>query len=288
MSATCTLGSDATTEQSGPAISDLYPALNLIERAVTDDDTTAIKRELEAFNNLVRDLRARDKEGKYHDRIYRAERQIRSLLDSRVRSARLTEAEKQLYLIYLGGGKLRDADELYRQKLLVQISGNEAAALAILKIVTTAWNTGTLASLERDAKDPPTDVENGGVQLRDAYSLDDLKVDRGIYQRVVRGLHARAAGGAERGQLGVPEVELLRGAAEELGVLGVGARPAALDVAHAQAVELPRDAELVGDREVESLLLRAVAHRERAGGRRGVPLVQSGQEAPRGPVGCSR
>lgn len=180
-------GSDATTEQSGPAISDLYPALNLIERAVTDDDTTAIKRELEAFNNLVRDLRARDKEGKYHDRIYRAERQIRSLLDSRVRSARLTEAEKQLYLIYLGGGKLRDADELYRQKLLVQISGNEAAALAILKIVTTAWNTGTLASLERDAKDPPTDVENGGVQLRDAYSLDDLKVDRGIYQRVVRG-----------------------------------------------------------------------------------------------------
>ena len=57
------------------------------------------------------------------------------------------------------------------------------------------------------------------------------------------------------------QVELLAGAAEELGVLGVGARPAALDEAHAEAVELPRDRQLVGDGEVEPLLLRAVAQR---------------------------
>ena len=51
----------------------------------------------------------------------------------------------------------------------------------------------------------------------------------------------------------------LPGAGEELGVLGVGARPTALDEADAQLVELARDGELVGDREVETLLLRAVA-----------------------------
>ena len=57
------------------------------------------------------------------------------------------------------------------------------------------------------------------------------------------------------------EVQLLAGAAEELGVLGVRARPAALDEAHAQAVDVPRDGQLVGDGEVEPLLLRAVAQR---------------------------
>ena len=59
--------------------------------------------------------------------------------------------------------------------------------------------------------------------------------------------------------LRVPQVELVAGPAEELGVLGVGARPAALDVADAEVVELPRDVQLVGDGEVEALLLGAVA-----------------------------
>ena len=48
-------------------------------------------------------------------------------------------------------------------------------------------------------------------------------------------------GRAERRELGVPQVELLAGPAEELGVLGVRARPAALDVADAEVVEVPRD-----------------------------------------------
>ena len=78
-------------------------------------------------------------------------------------------------------------------------------------------------------------------------------------QRVVGRLHAGPPGGPERRELRVLQVQLLAGAAEELGVLGVRARPAALDESHAQAVDVPRDRQLVGDGEVEPLLLRAVA-----------------------------
>jgi hypothetical protein len=48
---------------------------------------------------------------------------------------------------------------------------------------------------------------------------------------------------------------------EELGVLRHRARPAALDEPDAQVVQVTRDGELVGDGEVEPLLLRAVAQR---------------------------
>ena len=95
--------------------------------------------------------------------------------------------------------------------------------------------------------------------------LGDQGDDRGAAvaergdQRVVCRAYAGAAGGAERRELGVPQVELVGGAAEELGVLGVRPRPAALDVADAQPVELLGDGQLVGDRQVESLLLGAVA-----------------------------
>ena len=78
-------------------------------------------------------------------------------------------------------------------------------------------------------------------------------------QRVVGGLHAGPPGRAERGQLGVLQRQLLAGAGEELGVLRVGARPAALDEADPEPVELPGDRQLVGDGEVEPLLLRTVA-----------------------------
>jgi hypothetical protein len=78
-------------------------------------------------------------------------------------------------------------------------------------------------------------------------------------ERVVGGPNAGPAGGTERRQPRVLEVELLVGAPEELGVLGVGSRPAALDVPDPELVELLGDAELVGDREVQPLLLRAVA-----------------------------
>ena len=97
-----------------------------------------------------------------------------------------------------------------------------------------------------------------GVRLGDQRHDAGTAVAQGRGQRVVGRLHAGAPGGAERGELRVPEVQLVDGAAEELGVLGVGTRPAALDVADTQPVELPGDRQLVRDRGVEALLLHAV------------------------------
>ncbi|MGX1249987.1 hypothetical protein RKD48_002498 [Streptomyces ambofaciens] len=85
----------------------------------------------------------------------------------------------------------------------------------------------------------------------------------GVEQRldlvVLGGAGARAAGGAEGDQLGVLEVDLLAGAGEELGVPRVGAGPAALDETHTEVVQVPCDGQLVRDREVDALALRAVA-----------------------------
>jgi hypothetical protein len=97
------------------------------------------------------------------------------------------------------------------------------------------------------------------VRLRDEGDHARAGVAQGRDERVVGSTYAGAAGGAERREPRVAQVELFTGATEELGVLGVGARPAALDVAHAEAVELAGDAQLVGDAEVETLLLGAVA-----------------------------
>ena len=77
--------------------------------------------------------------------------------------------------------------------------------------------------------------------------------------RVVGRLDAGLAGRAERGERGVPQVELGLRAAEELGVLRDRARPAALDEPDAEPVEVPGDHQLVGNREVQALLLSAVA-----------------------------
>ena len=97
-----------------------------------------------------------------------------------------------------------------------------------------------------------------GMGLGDQGDDAGPAVPQGRDQRVVGGVDARPPGRAEGRELRVLEVELDR-PAEELGVLGVGARPAALDIAHAQTVQLPRDRQLVRDRRVEPLLLHAVA-----------------------------
>src|SRR5690606_17761604 len=70
---------------------------------------------------------------------------------------------------------------------------------------------------------------------------------------------ARLARRTEGGEPRMPEVELLGGAGEELGVLGNGAGPPTLDVADPELVEQRRDGELVRHGEVHPLLLRAVA-----------------------------
>jgi hypothetical protein len=98
-----------------------------------------------------------------------------------------------------------------------------------------------------------------GVRLGDEGHDAGAAVAQRADQGVVGRLHAGAASGAERGEPGVPQVQLVDGAAEELGVLGVGARPAALDVADTQTVELSGYRQLVRDRGVEALLLHAVA-----------------------------
>jgi hypothetical protein len=77
----------------------------------------------------------------------------------------------------------------------------------------------------------------------------------------VGGAAPRPGGSRRRPQGRVAQIELSRRAGEELGVLGVGARPAALDEADAELVEVARDGELVRDGEVEPLLLGAIAQR---------------------------
>ena len=74
---------------------------------------------------------------------------------------------------------------------------------------------------------------------------------------VVRPVGAMARG-PERGELGGLPAHR-PGGGEELDVLGVGARPAALDVGHPVLVEHPRDAQLVGERQRDVLALGPVA-----------------------------
>ena len=57
------------------------------------------------------------------------------------------------------------------------------------------------------------------------------------------------------------QLKLGLGTAEKLGVLGVGTGPATLDEADAELVELPRDEQLVQDRQGQALALGAVAQR---------------------------
>ena len=92
------------------------------------------------------------------------------------------------------------------------------------------------------------------------------------------------AGRAERGQLRRLPGHAA-GGLEEVDVLGVRARPAALDVGHAVLVEHPGDAQLVGEGEGDVLALGAVAEGrvvERdgpvgGGHRPGAPVVRGGR-----------
>src|SRR5690606_31201782 len=83
-------------------------------------------------------------------------------------------------------------------------------------------------------------------------------VDQGGEGGVAVGLAEWLAGGAEGDELGRAEGELGRRPPEELLVLGVGLRVAALDPADAEVVELLGDAELVVDRQGDALELGAV------------------------------
>jgi hypothetical protein len=99
------------------------------------------------------------------------------------------------------------------------------------------------------------------VGLGDEGDHGGLGLQQRPHLRVALGCGAGLTGGAEGHELGVAEGDLLAGAAEELGVPGDGARPAALDEAHAELVQVTGDGELVGDGEVDALALGAVAER---------------------------
>ena len=99
------------------------------------------------------------------------------------------------------------------------------------------------------------------VGLGDQRDHRGARVEECLDLGVIGGRAARPAGGAERDELGVLELDLLLGTGEELGVPGVGAGPAALDEAHTEMVQVPGDGQLVRDRQVDAFTLRAVAQR---------------------------
>ena len=72
--------------------------------------------------------------------------------------------------------------------------------------------------------------------------------------------HALAAGEAEAGDASVLPLAA-RGLLEELQVLRIGARPAALDVMNPELIEPLRDPQLVGEREIDALALGTIPER---------------------------
>ena len=110
-------------------------------------------------------------------------------------------------------------------------------------------------------------VERGLERLGDVVvgALGDdahragVRVEQVLQRQVVVDLAARASRRAEGHEGGRGQVQLLLGAGEELDVLRVGARPAALDELDAERVELLSDAQLVLDGRRHALDLEAVA-----------------------------
>ena len=102
------------------------------------------------------------------------------------------------------------------------------------------------------------DVEVPG--LGDERDRRRLGVEQQPEPGVVLGAHARVPRAAERAHAR-PLQALLAHGDEELRVLRVRARPAALDVVDAELVQLPRDRELVVERQRDAGALAAVAQR---------------------------
>ena len=85
-----------------------------------------------------------------------------------------------------------------------------------------------------------------------------LAVEQRGQARIVRGRAAGPARHAEGGEGGVEFAQLLR---EQFGIGRIGARIAALDIIDAELVEHAGNRQLVGQREVDAIGLRAVAQR---------------------------
>ncbi len=99
------------------------------------------------------------------------------------------------------------------------------------------------------------------VRLGDQGDHRGARLQQRLDLRVLGRLAAGPAGRAEGDEFGVPEVDLLARTGEELGVAGVGSRPAALDETDAEIVQVPGDGQLVRDRQVDAFTLGTVAQR---------------------------
>ena len=110
---------------------------------------------------------------------------------------------------------------------------------------------------------------------------DQLAQVRVVVGRV-RAMAGRAEGGEPRA---LPAHR--PGGREELDVLGVRARPAALDERHPELVEHPRDAQLVGQRQRDVLALGAVAQGRVVEDDRGVRTSSCGARSAAGARGRS-
>ena len=127
------------------------------------------------------------------------------------------------------------------------------------------------------------DVEVPG--LRHERDRRRLGLEQHPQPGVVLGPHARVPRAAERAHACLLQAFLAHGD-EELRVLRVRARPAALDVVDAEFVQLPRDRELVVERQRDAGALAAVAQRgvvdRDAIGHRGSSVRRQNLRAARG------
>ncbi len=95
-----------------------------------------------------------------------------------------------------------------------------------------------------------------------SFSID--RYDRGIdleqaaHLSILGGTHTLPTRRAKSCQLGMLKLDFL-GSGEEFDVPRIGSGPASLDIIHAKALELSGNAQLVIDREMDPLPLRAVA-----------------------------
>jgi len=97
---------------------------------------------------------------------------------------------------------------------------------------------------------------------RRRFSDDDSHGHSGLQQRRDAGVlldgHSHPARAAEGSNTRVAERQVAR-AGKELGILGVGARPASLDVGYAQLIQLGRNANLVLYGKRDAFHLRTIA-----------------------------
>ncbi len=97
------------------------------------------------------------------------------------------------------------------------------------------------------------------MALRDDADHLGGRVQQRLHLRVLRSGGAHLAGGAEGHQFRVLQLQFTTGCgSEEGGVVGVCARPAALDEPESQLVQVARDLQLVADTQLQALLLGTI------------------------------